>query len=77
VTYALKKDRIACPPKYYVFFRALDADTLHAAFQEFVEHKELLKSKKSLKMRLMEKLKDAPVKGEKAQVRNKRREVER
>jgi hypothetical protein len=41
----LKKDSSLEPPKYYVFFKAKDADVLTAAFKEFTA-KTLNKSQK-------------------------------
>ncbi len=35
VDFAIKKDRSEMPPKYFVFFKAKDADALTAAFKEF------------------------------------------
>lgn len=35
VAYSLKKDKSADKPKYYVFFRAKDVDSMTAAFKEF------------------------------------------
>lgn len=35
VDFAIKKDRSKMPPKYFVFFKAKDADALTAAFKEF------------------------------------------
>ncbi len=39
VDYAVKKDRIASPPKYLIFFKARDADALTAAFTEYTGKK--------------------------------------
>ena len=35
VDYAVKKDHSVSPPKYFVFFKARDADALTAAFKEY------------------------------------------
>ena len=35
VSYALKKDKNANPPRYFVFFRARDAAVMTAAFKEY------------------------------------------
>ena len=45
IDYCLKKDRSAEPPKYYVFFKARDADVMTAAFKEYTG-KSLNKDKK-------------------------------
>lgn len=33
--YCLKKDRSSEPPRYYVFFKARDVDSMTAAFKEY------------------------------------------
>ena len=38
IDYALKKDKAADPPRYYVFFRARDVKTMEAAFKEYTEY---------------------------------------
>ena len=35
IDYSLKKDKSVSPPRYFVFFRAKDVDTLTAAFKEY------------------------------------------
>jgi hypothetical protein len=35
INYALKKDKSVAPPRWLVFFKAKDADSLTAAFKEF------------------------------------------
>lgn len=35
IDYAVKKDRLSTPPKYFVFFKSRDADAMTAAFTEF------------------------------------------
>lgn len=35
IDFSLKKDVIADPPRYYVFFKARDADVMTAAFKEY------------------------------------------
>ncbi len=37
IDYALKKDKAADPPHYFVFFRARDVKTMEAAFKEYSE----------------------------------------
>ena len=39
VDYALKKDKSVDPPRWLVFFKAKDADSLQAAFREFTTRK--------------------------------------
>jgi hypothetical protein len=36
IDYAVKKDKTSEPPKYFVFFKARDQDTMTMAFKEFV-----------------------------------------
>lgn len=38
IDYALKKDKAADPPRYFVFFRARDVKTMEAAFKEYTEY---------------------------------------
>ena len=45
IDYCLKKDRSAEPPKYYVFFKAKEVDSMTAAFKEYTGW-QLKKSKK-------------------------------
>ena len=35
VDYSIKKDKSVTPPRYFVFFRAKDVDTITAAFKEY------------------------------------------
>ena len=51
IDYALKKDKAADPPRYFVFFRARDVKTMEAAFKEYSEY--TVKEKKpSIKKKL-------------------------
>ena len=47
IDYCPKKDRSAEPPKYYVFFKAKEVDSITAAFKEYTGW-QLKKSKKYL-----------------------------
>ena len=47
IDFSLKKDVTADPPRYYVFFKARDADVMTAAFKEYTGW-QLKKSKKSI-----------------------------
>lgn len=38
IDYALKKDKAADPPRYFVFFRARDVKTMEVAFKEYSEY---------------------------------------
>ena len=46
IDFSLKKDVNADPPRYYVFFKARDADVMTAAFKEYTGHS-LNKDKKT------------------------------
>lgn len=46
IDFSLKKDVTADPPRYYVFFKARDADVMTAAFKEYIGQT-LNKDKKS------------------------------
>ena len=74
VDYAVKKDRTGEMPKYLVFFKSRDGDTLQAAFQEYTAA--VLKKKPSVIRKLRE---AAPLQKEPApnKVRNKEKELER
>ena len=71
IDYALKKDKAADPPRYFVFFRARDEKTMEAAFKEYSEY--TTKEKKpSVKKKLTVAMKrSAP---QKAREREKKKE---
>ena len=46
VDYAVKKDRSVDPPKYLVFFKAKDTDTLTAAFKDYTKKSVKAKERK-------------------------------
>lgn len=48
VDFALKKDKSADPPKYVVFFKARDEESLTSAFKDFTKAVEKKKEKKSV-----------------------------
>lgn len=52
VDYCLKKDRSAEPPKYYVFFKARDVDSMTAAFKEYTGWQTRENKKPSIRKRL-------------------------
>ena len=52
VDYAIKKDRTGEIPKYFVFFKARDADALTAAFTEYTNKKEKSREKPSVIQKL-------------------------
>ncbi|MCR5499660.1 MAG: PcfB family protein [Acetatifactor sp.] len=52
IDYAVKKDGSCDPPKYFVFFKARDQDTMTMAFKEFVKENEKRQNRTSFKERL-------------------------
>lgn len=52
VDYAIKKDKTGEIPKYFVFFKARDADALTAAFTEYTNKKEKSREKPSVVQKL-------------------------
>jgi hypothetical protein len=46
VDYAVKKDKTAEPPKYYIFFKAKDTDALTAAFKDYTKKSVKAKERK-------------------------------
>ena len=68
IDFSLKKDTTAKPPRYFVFFKARDADVMTAAFKEYTG-KSLNKTKKPS---VRTKLKDAIT-----QAKDKNREREK
>ena len=55
VDYAVKKDRSSSPPKYLIFFKGRDADTLTSAFTEYT-NKKVKKVEKSERPSVLAKL---------------------
>ena len=54
IDYALKKDGTVDPPKYFIFFKARDRDTMTLAFKEFVKLNDRKKEKESMKNKVKE-----------------------
>ena len=77
VDFAVKKDRSVSPPKYFVFFKARDADAMTAAFNAY-SAEILAKDKRPSVLKTLHKLMDAvrdiPAK---AVTRDKQREQSR
>ena len=67
VDYCLKKDRSSEPPRYYVFFKARDVDSMTAAFKEYTGWS----MKKSKKISIRKKL--SKVKERQAQQRERQK----
>lgn len=52
IDYSLKKDKSVSPPRYFVFFRAKDVDTLTAAFKEYTGRTLKKEKKPSVRQKL-------------------------
>lgn len=59
VDYAVKKDKTVDPPKYLVFFKAKDADTLTAAFTEYTANTIKKKERKESVIAKLQKFKSS------------------
>ena len=77
IAYSLKKDKTSEKPKYYVFFRAKDVDSMTAAFKEYSAA--MLNNKN--RVSLHENLKQKSIIAEKikklSKVKNKKKELSR
>ena len=73
VDYAVRKDRSESPPKYLIFFKARDKDSINAAFREFYAKSQT----KSERPSVLKKLRDIVVPSLNPEDRGKRRERER
>ena len=49
VDYAVRRDRASDPPKYFVFFKARDQDTMAMAFREFVARNNMRRGRPSFR----------------------------
>ncbi len=78
IDYSLRKDKSEDPPRYFVFFKAKDTDTMTAAFKEFLG-KEMDKDKKpSIREKLRKLVKEVADKNkERTREKNRNREAER
>lgn len=74
VDYAIKKDKTADKPKYLVFFKARNGDTLNAAMNEYA-NKQLKKQTKPLLLKRLKSLGEF-VKNREPKVRNKDKGLE-
>ena len=52
IAYSLKKDRQSDPPRYFVFFKARDVDTMKAAFKEYTQYEFNKEKKPSVRKKL-------------------------
>lgn len=78
IDFSLRKDKSEDPPRYFVFFKAKDTDTMTAAFKEFLG-KEMDKDKKpSIREKLRKLVKEVADKNkERTREKNRNREAER
>ena len=77
IDYSLKKDGSEKPPRYFIFFKAKDAEVMNAAFKDFLGKELKKKEKPSIKARLKtlgEQVKEKAQ--ERTREKNKTREAE-
>ena len=77
ITYSLKKDRSANPPKYLVFFRAKDVDVMTAAFREDTGISIPKERKLSIRNRLRDAIARSVKRREREKVRTREKQPER
>ena len=77
ITYSLKKDRSANPPKYLVFFRAKDVDVMTAAFREYTGISIPKERKLSIRNRLRDAIARSVKRRERDKVRTREKQLER
>ncbi len=75
IDYAVKKDRSVDPPRYFIFFKSRDQDTMTMAFKEFVARNEKMKDRVPFR-EVLKKYKDLSILKNlnRSHVRNKHRE---
>ena len=76
VDYAIRKDKTQDPPRYIVFFKARDQDTMTMAFREFVSRNDRIKERPSFK-KVLEKFKGISMSMDKNREREKTRQKTR
>ena len=75
IDYSLRKDKSEEPPRYFVFFKAKDTDTMTAAFKEFLGKEMDKKKKPSIREKLHKLVKELAAKNkERTREKNKQRE---
>ena len=72
VDYSLKMDKSRKPPRYFVFFKAKDAQTMKAAFTEYTAHS-MKKKKPSVRKKLEATRKRKPIQRERVRQKTKQR----
>ena len=76
IDYAVKKDKTSEPPKYFVFFKARDQDTMTMAFKEFVARNGRKQNRPSFK-KVLRKFQDISMGMDKNREREKTRQKDR
>ena len=76
IDYAVKKDKTTDPPKYFVFFKARDQDTMTMAFKEFVAKNSRKQDRPSFK-KVLEKFKGMSMSMDKNREREKTKQKNR
>ena len=66
----LKKDRAAKPPKYYIFFKSRDKDTMITAFKEFVAKNQKKQQREPFK-KVLQKFKDLSIRKHRQRTKEK------
>ena len=75
IDYSLRKDKSEEPPRYFVFFKAKDTDTMTAAFKEFLGKEIDKKKKPSIRQKLRQLVTQVAEKNkERTREKNKQRE---
>ena len=76
IDYAVKKDKTTEPPKYFVFFKARDQDTMTMAFKEFVQKNDRRQDRPSFKQ-VLQKFKGMSMSMDKNREREKTKQKNR
>ena len=78
IDFSLRKDKSEDPPRYFVFFKAKDTDTMTAAFKEFLGNEMNKDKKPSIREKLRKLVKEIADKNkERTREKNRNREAER
>ena len=76
IDYAVKKDKTMDPPKYFVFFKSRDQDTMGLAFKEFIAKNNKKKERPTFKQ-VLKKYKNLSISQDKNREREKTRHKDR
>ena len=77
IDYALKKDKQSEPPRYVVFFKGRDVDTMKAAFKEYTQYELNREKKPSLRKNLARMVERAAKQQEREKAKKRDREEAR